>query len=148
MGRLTGDMGKRYKAGNKGRKRKNTSQKIFIKREQKINRLMNEFMDLVFHYNMNDLNNYDKANQLRLDLKMNFDMQGKDVHSHGRRRRNIYYKQLSKFKQVYAHWKRISYLPYIIRRYRVPEHLYKGLYYYDKVNKRKRFYSFSYHQIF
>ena len=64
-------MGKRYKAGNVGKRRKKTTQKTFINREKKLNTLINEFMDIIFHKPLN-FKNYDHANQLRLDIKICF----------------------------------------------------------------------------
>lgn len=136
-------MGKRYKAGNVGKRRKKTTQKTFINREKKLNTLINEFMDIIFHKPLN-FKNYDHANQLRLDIKMNFDIQGKDINRHGRKRRNIYYSQLAKFKSVYTYWKKISYDYYIIRRYKLPERYLKAFRYYKKYYMG----SYPYRQIF
>ena len=48
---------------------------VYFNREKKINRLINRFMKFVFHANLNDLDVYDETNRLRLDIKMNLDMQ-------------------------------------------------------------------------
>ena len=65
---------------------------------------------------------------------MNFDMQSEELHMQSRRRRFVYYDQLSKFKTVYSIWKKKSFPAFITRVFDLPEHLisslewfYKGL---------------------
>lgn len=107
---------------------------VYFNREKKINRLINRFMKFVFHANLNDLDVYDETNRLRLDIKMNLDMQSSELHMQSRRRRFVYYDQLAKFKTVYSIWKTRSYPAFITRVFDLPVHLinslewfYKGL---------------------
>ncbi|MBQ6220137.1 MAG: hypothetical protein IJH63_10370 [Methanobrevibacter sp.] len=114
-------MGKRYKKGNVGRRR-NKKGKVYINREKKINRLIYKFWEYVFIREYN-VSNYSEANRLRLDIKQLFDIQSTYVHSQSRKRRNIYYEQLSKFKSIYVTWKKNTLPIYLSVRFDFPEHL-------------------------
>lgn len=100
---------------------------IFFNREREINRLINRFMKLTYHRNVNDLGVYDETNRLRLDIKMNLDIQSKYLHTQSRKRRFVYYDQLSKFKAVYSIWKKRSFPAFITRVFNLPEHLISSL---------------------
>lgn len=117
--------------------RKKVRQKdIFFKREKKINRLINRFMKFIFNSNLNNLDVYDETNRLRLDIKMNFDMQSEELHMQSRRRRFVYYDQLAKFKTVYSIWKKRSFPAFITRVFNLPEHLIASLEWFYKGLKR------------
>lgn len=107
--------------------KKSRQNDVYFKREKKLNRLINRFMKFIFHSNLNDLNIYDETNRLRLDIKMNFDMQSEELHMQSRRRRFVYYDQLAKFKTVYSIWKKKSFPAFITRVFDLPEHLINSL---------------------
>ena len=125
-------MGKRYKAGNHGRKRKPRPSDKFFRNEKELNKLINKFMDYLFHrFDEDSFTCYEIMNKLRLEIKRKFDVQGKQLHHVGVKRRYVYYDQLGKFKFVYTHWKKKTYCIYIINRYDLPRHLLPFLKYLD-----------------
>lgn len=115
-------MGKRYKKGNVGKARKRPN-KPYMDREKEINKLIKKFRKHIFNNEINNRNNYIEADRQRRKLKRLLDVQGKQVTSQGRKRRWVYYDQLSKFKGLYVTWKKISYPTYLSVRYDFPEHL-------------------------
>ena len=141
-------MGKRYKKHNVGRKKKNKrnyQRNEFYKREQKLNELINKFMDYLYHkFQEDSFECYEIMNNLRLEIKRLFDMQGRTLHRIGAHRRYVYYDMLAKFKFVYTSWKKKTYCIYIINFYDLPQHLLPFLKYIDTVHMKnyyKRLYN-------
>lgn len=128
-------MGKRYKAGNRG-KRKNKRGRDYMKREIKINRLIKEFRNILFNKNPYAIKNYKEADKIRGEIKYLLKIQGGDIHRKSRRRRHIYYLQTSDFKGLYVTWKKITLPVYLKVRFDFPEHLIPELTdYYKNVKK-------------
>ena len=73
-------MGKRYKSGNIG-KSKNRQGKIYIQRERRINKLINEFRDLLFHKDQSRIDIYKQSDKLRMDIKYLLAIQSKPFSS-------------------------------------------------------------------
>lgn len=128
-------MGKRYKHGNRG-KRKHKPQKAYMTREIQINRLIRDFRKILFYNNPHTIKNYKKADNIREKIKHLLDIQGKQIHNKSRRRRNIYYTQTADFKGLYVTWKKITVPTYLKVRYDIPEHLIPELAgYYKSIRK-------------
>lgn len=131
-------MGKRYKKGNVGRGKKGTG-KIYINREKEINRKINQFRKTFYTNNMNNIEVYYELNRLRLDIKQLFSIQSTYVHRQSRKRRNIYYKQLSEFKGLYVTWKKVTLPVYLSLRFHVPEPILTGVaWFYRETMKHKK----------
>ena len=120
-------MGKRYKAGNVGKQR-NKPRVLYYRREKEINRLINLFKKSYYTLRyLNDINNYFLMYQLKDNIKQLFYNQENMITTQSFKRRNIYYKQLSRFKRIYTRWKRdtryafFSYIchvpPYLFMQY-------------------------------
>jgi hypothetical protein len=130
-------MGKRYKQGNHG-KRKPKKNKTYMKREIQINRLIRDFRKILYN-NPKSINNYNEAYHLRGKIKYLIDIQSRQIHRKSRRRRNIYYSQISEFKGLYVTWKKITLPVYLKARYDFPEHLIPELTeYYKNVKKGEK----------
>lgn len=130
-------MGKRYKAGNHGKTR-NRPGRLYIEREAKINRLINQFRRILFNENNQRIKVYEKADHLRRQIKYLLDTQSKQIHTQSRKRRNIYYRQLADFKGLYVTWKKITLPTYLKVRFDFPTHLIPNLCeYYKAVMKHE-----------
>lgn len=124
-------MGKRYKKGNTGRKKKNKRlSDIYYNREVLLNKKIKEMWDNTYHnIDFDSFTDYEYMNKLRLDIKSLLDNQSRDMCKVSMSRRAVYYNQLSKFKKCYSYWKRMTYLVYIFKRYDIPVHLYNSVKY-------------------
>lgn len=114
-------MGKRYKSGNHG-KRKAKHGQAYIKREIRINQLIRQFKRIM-NTNPYKIGNYKKADRIRLQIKHLLDIQGAELHTKSRRRRYVYYKQVSDFKGLYVTWKKLTFPQYLMVRCNCPQHL-------------------------
>ena len=126
-GGILKEVGKRYKKGNVGRKKKNKKLgEIYYNREILLNSLIKEMWDNTYSDNIDfdNFTDYEYMNKLRLDIKSLLDNQGRDMYKVSMSRRAVYYNQLSKFKKCYSYWKKMTYLVYIFKRYDIPVHLY------------------------
>lgn len=131
-------MGKRYKAGNVGKKR-NKHNRTYMKREAKINRLIKKFRRILFTEDNNNVDIYNRMNRLRLTLKQLLDFQSKQIYRQSRKRRNIYYQQVMDFKGLYVTWKKITLPVYLKVRFDFPSHLIPPLCdYYKAVMKHEK----------
>ena len=118
------------------RSKKKKKKEIYFNRERKLNQMINKFTRLTFRGNLNDLDSYDAMNRMRLEIKRIFDIQSEELHNQSRRRRYIYYEQLSRFKSIYCHWKTVSFPAFITRVFNLPEHLIHSLeWYYAGIKK-------------
>ena len=115
-------MGKRYKPGNVG-KSKNRQGRAYMEREAKINRLIKKFRNILFNKDNNQVNVYNQADRLRMNIKYLLKTQSKQIHTKSRKRRNIYYQQLGDFKGLYVTWKKQTLPVYLKVRFDFPEHL-------------------------
>ena len=114
-------MGKRYKAGNHGKRKKKKGQ-TYMKREIRINKLIRQFKRIL-HTNPYKISNYKKADRIREQIKHLLDVQGQELHTKSRKRRYVYYKQTSDFKGLYVTWKKITFPQYLQVRCYCPRHL-------------------------
>lgn len=113
-------MPKRYKRGNK-KKKKPRANDDFYKREQEINRLINDFVNRYFALKCPPVvSEYPYMNEERLKIKRLFDLQDGEVWKQSKRRKMIYYKQLERFKYYYTAWKHFTYYIYLNLSYDVP----------------------------
>lgn len=119
-------MGKRYKKGNHGKKRKKPNKK-YIQREQQLTKDIRSFKEYLFIYEVNDRDNYIEADRLRRKIKHNIRVQGRQVSSKSRQRRFIYYQQMNNFKGLYVTWKKLSLPTFLKVRYHIADHLIPGL---------------------
>lgn len=125
-------MGKRYKRGNRKRKKVRPTNN-FYKREKKLNKLINKFVNNFFKLQRPAVREeYDDMNRIRLDIKSFFALQEDEIWKQSRRRRRIYYRQLTRFKYYYVNWKHLTYYIYLESRYGCPLHLSQTLIYYIK----------------
>lgn len=130
-------MGKRYKAGNHG-KRKPKKGQSYMEREIRINQLIRQFKRIL-NNNPFKISNYKKADRIRAQIKHLLDVQSQELHTKSRRRRYVYYKQLSDFKGLYVTWKKLTFPQYLMVRYNCPRHLIPTLSeYYKQVKKGEK----------
>ena len=73
-------MGKRYKPGNVG-KSKNRQGRAYMEREAKINRLIKKFRNILFNKDNNQVNVYNQADRLRMNIKYLLKTQSKQIHT-------------------------------------------------------------------
>ena len=111
-------MGKRYKKGNVGRRRKIKPKQIYYRREKKINNLINEFKNKYYinKDHLNTLETYVELYNLKSEIKHQLYLQENILSTQSYTRRNVYYKQLSRFKRIYSRWKqdtRYAFLSYV-----------------------------------
>lgn len=127
-------MAKKYKKGNKKRKKK-VIVNDFYSREQQLNKMISNFIHDYFELQYPALDSeYDDMNKQRLEIKRLFTLQEGELHRQNRRRKYFYYKQLNKFKYYYVAWKHLTYYIYLSRRYDMPLHLSKTLSFYKRHN--------------
>lgn len=122
-------MGKRYKKGNVGRKRKIKQKQIYYRREKLINKLINQFKTHYFnsYSSLNTVKKYKEMYLLKSSIKFQFHLQESDLFQQSHNRRSVYYDQLNRFKLIYTMWKRstryafLSYIchvpPYYLQKY-------------------------------
>ena len=115
-------MGKHYKKGNRGKKRKYNPNKDYMNRERQINKLVNEFKRYVL-YEPYNIKNYKYANNLRNKIKDLLYAQGNFIYDKGSRRRWIYYEQTSQFKGLYVYWKKQTLHLYLKVKFHFPDHI-------------------------
>lgn len=114
-------MGKRYKKGNHKKKKSLSKHDAFFDREKTINTLLNNFVQHYYDLSYPPLDSeYSHMNKQRLILKKLFARQGEVVWNKSRRRRSVYYDQLSRFKFYYTKWKHLTYYIYLNQRYDLP----------------------------
>ena len=93
-------MGKRYKKGNR-RKRKNKKTEDFYQREREINKRVANFIKTYYSLSYPPIDSeYEYMNNERIEIKRLFDLQDKDVWKQSPRRKRFYYKQLIIFKFI------------------------------------------------
>ena len=113
-------MPKRYKRKNK-KKKKPRANDDFYKREQEINRLINDFVSRYFALEYPPVaSEYPYMNEERLKIKRLFDLQDGEVWKQSKRRKMVYYKQLERFKYYYTAWKHFTYYIYLNLSYDLP----------------------------
>ena len=115
-------MGKRYKKGNVG-KRKRKPSTIFKENEKKINMKINRFRKIVLDYDSTDVELYKTSDKLRREIKGLLNYQSKFIATQSHKRRFIYYDQTANFKGLYVTWKKITLPIYLSVRFNIPEHL-------------------------
>lgn len=132
-------MGKRYKKGNHGKKRKRQNDD-FYQREIILNKKIADFRNSFYQLkNPPSFDEYYVMNKKRMDIKSLLDLQGKDLSQQSWRRRTFYYLQLDKFKRIYTRWKKYTYYIFLTVVYNVPIHLHGSLKWFNN-NKDKNFY--------
>ena len=100
-------MGKRYKKGNHGKKRKRQNDD-FYQREIILNKKIADFRNSFYQLkNPPSFDEYYVMNKKRMDIKSLLDLQGKDLSQPSWRRRTFYYLQLDKFKRIYTRGRNI-----------------------------------------
>lgn len=109
-------MGKRYKKGNIG-KRRNRPRVLYFRREKLINHKIKEFKEKFYNYKyLNSYEVYVELFMLKSEIKQLLYAQEDILTSQSYKRRSIYYKQLSRFKMIYARWKnktRFAFFSYV-----------------------------------
>ena len=113
-------MGKRYKTGNVGRRRKLRPKQVYFRREKQINNLIRQFTKIYYtdHNSLNTLETYLRLYDLKTEIKHELYLQENILSVQSYTRRNVYYKQLSRFKRIYSKWKyntRYAFLSYVCR---------------------------------
>lgn len=127
-------MGKRYKKGNRGRKKK-TVVNDFYSREVQLNRMVANFRHQYYNLTYPPLESeYDDMNRQRLEIKRLFDLQDGEVWKQSERRKRFYYKQLNEFKYYYVAWKKMTYYIYLEQRYKIPHRFCTTLSFFKKHN--------------
>lgn len=129
-------MGKRYKKGNKGRKRKKTPIHIFKENQRKLNQKIQKFRRIVFYDNLNTIESYKESDKLRREIKSLLNNQSKHLTQQPPISRFIHYDQTANFKGLYVTWKKITLPTYLNVRFQIPEHLIPTLTYYYRDVKR------------
>ena len=113
-------MAKKYKKGNRKRKKKIIIND-FYNREKQLNKMISKFVHDYFQLQYPPVDEeYDDMNAQRLEIKRLFTLQEGELHKQSRRRKYFYYKQLNKFKYYYVAWKHLTYYIYLSRRYNMP----------------------------
>lgn len=129
-------MGKRYKKGNIGKRKKKPSA-IFKENERKINIKINQFRKIVLNYeDVTSVELYNKSDKLRREIKRLLNYQSKFIATQSHKRRFIYYDQTANFKGLYVTWKKITLPIYLSVRFDIPEHLIPALACYYRDLKR------------
>lgn len=129
-------MPKRYKKGNKKRKKQKSNYGIFFKREKEINLLLNDFVKRYYSLSYPPLESeYHYMNELRLQIKKLFHLQDENVWKQNQRRKNIYYQQLERFKYYYVAWKYLTFYIYLNLNYGIPIHHCTALSFFRKNQK-------------
>lgn len=114
-------MGKRYKKGNRGKRRVNSNHDVFLSREREINKLIRKFGRLMKRLNVNSVRQYKYGNYLRLRIKELLRVQSDFVYRESRKRQYIYNSQVMNFKGIYVTWKKRT-LPLFFKvKFRVPD---------------------------
>ena len=120
-------MGKRYKRGNVGRKRRVKSLAVYKRREKEINDLIKLFYTKYYTYSkaylLNDRDCYNEMYQLKSEIKRNLYYQENILHKQSFYRRNIYYHQVQRFKRIYTKWKNDTRYTFLTYKCRVPDHI-------------------------
>ena len=106
----------------------------FYAREQKLNRLINNFIKDYKHLNPFSISEYKKMDKDRLEIKRLLSVQSGELWKQSHRRKRFYYKQLNKFKYFYVAWKHRTYYTYLHVRFNVPLRMLKVLSFYKKSN--------------
>ena len=106
----------------------------FYAREQKLNRLINNFIKDYKHLNPFSISEYKKMDKNRLEIKRLLSLQSGELWKQSHRRKRFYYKQLNKFKYFYVAWKHRTYYTYLHVRFNVPLRMLKVLSFYKKSN--------------
>lgn len=106
----------------------------FYAREQKLNRLINNFIKDYKHLNPFSISEYKKMDKDRLEIKRLLSLQSGELWKQSHRRKRFYYKQLNKFKYFYVAWKHRTYYTYLHVRFNVPLRMLKVLSFYKKSN--------------
>lgn len=114
-------MGVRRKKGNHGKRKKSSN--AYFKREQYINKCIDEFRIIVFKHDIVNESLYFRANRLRLKIKELLRIQGHDVSFQSRKRRYVYYNQTANFKGLYVTWKKETYPLYLKLKFDFPAHI-------------------------
>ena len=113
-------MAKKYKKGNRKRKKK-VVVNDFYNREKQLNKMISNFVHDYFQLQYPPVDEeYDNMNKQRLEIKRLFTLQEGELYKQSRRRKYFYYKQLNKFKYYYVAWKHLTYYIYLSRRYDMP----------------------------
>ena len=106
----------------------------FYAREQKLNRLISNFIKDYKHLNPFSISEYKKMDKDRLEIKRLLSLQSGELWKQSHRRKRFYYKQLNKFKYFYVAWKHRTYYTYLHVRFNVPLRMLKVLSFYKKSN--------------
>ena len=106
----------------------------FYAREQKLNRLINNFIKDYKHLNPFSIGEYKKMDKNRLEIKRLLSLQSGELWKQSHRRKRFYYKQLNKFKYFYVAWKHKTYYIYLHVRFDMPLCFIQPLMYYKKVS--------------
>ena len=120
-------MGKRYKRGNVGRKRRVKSLAVYKRREKTINDLIRLFYTKYYQYSKGNMLNtsdcYDEMYMLKSEIKRNLYYQESILHNQSFYRRNIYYHQVNRFKRIYSRWKNDTLYTFLTHKCHVPDYL-------------------------
>lgn len=131
-------MSKRHKGNLRYSIRNNKNNKIsindFYAREQKLNRLISNFVYCVKNGDLSSIEEYEGMNKKRLEIKRLLFLQSGELWKQSYRRKRFYYKQENKFKYFYVMWKRKTYYIYLYVRFDVPLRLSQSLSYYEEVS--------------
>lgn len=128
-------MAKRHKSNTRHRfKKREKYVNDFYAREQKLNKLINNFIKDYKHLNPFSISEYKKMDKNRLEIKRLLSLQSGELWKQSHRRKRFYYKQLNKFKYFYVAWKHRTYYTYLHVRFDVPLRMLKILSFYKKSN--------------
>ena len=118
-------MGKRYKKGNVGRKRKIKPKQIYFRREKQINNLINEFKKEYYTNKdkLNTLETYVTLYNLKTEIKHLLYLQENMITVQSYTRRTVYYKKLGRFKRIYSRWKHETVYAFLSYVCHVPPYL-------------------------
>ena len=128
-------MGKRYKKGNCGRKKKKPAT-IYKNNERRLNKKIDEFRKIVLNADLTNEEVYKKSDKLRREIKNELRQQGRYLYTQSNKRRFIYYDQTAHFKGLYVTWKKITLPVYLSVRFNIPKHLVPALAVYYRDVKR------------
>ena len=127
-------MGKRYKKGNRGKKRYRSNDN-FYQREREINKRVSNFIKTYYKLSYPPLSSeYDYMNNERIEIKRLFRLQDREVWKQSPRRKSFYYQQLSAFKYYYVAWKKMTYYIFLENEYGVPRRFCTSLSFFKKHN--------------
>ena len=127
-------MGKRYKKGNKGKKKKKETDD-FYQRERKINKKVSNFIKKYYQLSYPPVDSeYEYMNNERIEIKRLFHLQDGEVWKQSSRRKRFYYKQLNEFKYYYVAWKRLTYYIFLEQKYNIPRRFCISLSFFKKNN--------------